>query len=168
MASESEGLQQHPGSGGSKEHEMFKGESPPSPTVAVPERVKKELEEKRREREAGTDQSEELSEPNQPEVDDKAVSEVVRKPTKTAGDLSQAAGGSAVITLEELLLRVRRIEEYLGIGAPQEAEAFDYPSEQPPRRPGKQHPIVRTPGSEAYNLPPVPLSSQERPSEGES
>ena len=45
------------------------------------------------------------------EVDDQTVSEVVRKPTRTAGDLSEVAGASEEITLDELLLRVRRIEK---------------------------------------------------------
>jgi hypothetical protein len=72
------------------------------------------------------------------EVDDEAVSAVVRKPTKTAGDLSQLAEASAGITTEDLardleavaskqgaptdrgllgdlLERVRRIEEHLGL-----------------------------------------------------
>ena len=56
-----------------------------------------------------------VSDEGQPEVDDQTVSEVVRKPTRTAGDLSEVAGASEEITLDELLLRVRRIEEYLGI-----------------------------------------------------
>jgi hypothetical protein len=70
-----------------------------------------------------------------PEIDDKTISEVVRKPTRTAGDLSEVAGGPAGITtenvardletaasksrlstdrdlLKELLDRVRRIERY--------------------------------------------------------
>jgi hypothetical protein len=51
----------------------------------------------------------------QPEVDDEVVSQVVVTPTKTAADLSQAAGASAEITIEELLRRVQRIEEHLGI-----------------------------------------------------
>jgi hypothetical protein len=91
--------------------------------------------------------SDPMADDEQPEIDDEEVSEIVRKPIKTTGDLSEA-GDSAGITLEELLRRVRRIEEYLGIGAHEEAEAFDYPSGQPPRRSGKQHPIVRTPGSD--------------------
>ena len=73
-----------------------------------------------------------------PEVDDETLSEVVRRPTRTAGDLSEVADASAGITtedlardlevvasrpgvqterdlLENLLRRVERIEEYLGI-----------------------------------------------------
>jgi hypothetical protein len=60
---------------------------------------------------------ESTSDDEQPEVDEKAVPEVVRKPTRTAGDLSEAAGYSAGIIPEELLRRVRRIEEYLGIAS---------------------------------------------------
>jgi hypothetical protein len=85
------------------------------------------------------------------EADDEAVSAVVLKPTRTAGELCEAAGGSAEITLEELLRRVRRIEEHLGIGTPKEAEAFEYldkPSGEPHSRAGKQHPTVRSPGRE--------------------
>jgi hypothetical protein len=72
------------------------------------------------------------------EVDDRTLSEVVRRPTRTAGDLSEVADASPGITtedlardleavasrpgvqterelLEDLLRRVRRIEEYLGL-----------------------------------------------------
>jgi hypothetical protein len=72
------------------------------------------------------------------EVDDETLSEVVRRPTRTAGDLSEVADASAGITTEDLardleavasrpgvrterelladlLRRVRRIEEYLGL-----------------------------------------------------
>jgi hypothetical protein len=69
--------------------------------------------------------SDPVADDEQPEVDAGTLSKVVRKPTRTAGDLSEAAGNSAGITFEELLRRVQRIEEYLGFGAPQEAEAFD-------------------------------------------
>jgi hypothetical protein len=78
------------------------------------------------------------SEDEQPEVDDGTLSEVVRRPTRTAGDLSEVADASPGITtedlardleavasrpgvrterelLEDLLRRVRRIEEYLGL-----------------------------------------------------
>jgi hypothetical protein len=73
-----------------------------------------------------------------PEIDDGTLSEVVRRPTRTAGDLSEVADASPGITtedlardleavasrpgvqterqlLEDLLRRVRRIEEYLGL-----------------------------------------------------
>jgi hypothetical protein len=78
------------------------------------------------------------SEDEFPEVDDETLSEVVRRPTRTAGDLSEVANASPGITtedlardleavasrpgvqterelLEDLLRRVRRIEEYLGL-----------------------------------------------------
>jgi hypothetical protein len=72
------------------------------------------------------------------EVDDETLSEVVRRPTRTAGDLSEAADASPRITTEDLardleavasrrgvpteselladlLRRVERIEQHLGI-----------------------------------------------------
>ena len=78
------------------------------------------------------------SEDEFPEVDDETLSEVVRRPTRTAGDLSEVADASPGITtedlardleavasrpgvqterelLEDLLRRVRRIEDYLGL-----------------------------------------------------
>jgi hypothetical protein len=82
--------------------------------------------------------SEPISDDGRPEVDDETLSEVVRRPTRTAGDLSEVADASPGITtedlasdleavasrpgvpterelLEELLRRVQRIEEHLGI-----------------------------------------------------
>jgi len=76
----------------------------------------------------------------QPEVDDGTLSEVIRKPTRTAGDLSEVADSSAGITtedvardlesvasrarrqterelLEDLVRRVERIEHHLGISS---------------------------------------------------
>jgi hypothetical protein len=73
-----------------------------------------------------------------PEVDDETLSEVVRRPTRTAGDLSEVPDASPGITTEDLardleavaskrgvqteselladlLRRVERIEEHLGI-----------------------------------------------------
>jgi hypothetical protein len=81
---------------------------------------------------------ESTSEDEQPEVDDVTLSEVVRRPTRTAGDLSEVADASRGITTEDLardleavaskqgapteselladlLERVKRIEEHLGI-----------------------------------------------------
>ena len=78
------------------------------------------------------------SEDEQPQVDDSTLSEVVRRPTRTAGDLSEVADASPGITTEELareleavaskrgvqteselladlVRRVERIEEHLGI-----------------------------------------------------
>jgi hypothetical protein len=115
-----------------------------------------------------------LSDDEQPEIDDGTLSEVVRRPTRTAGDLSEVADASPGITTEDLardleavasqrgvateselladlLRRVERIEQHLRIGDPQEPQAFDYldkPSGEPPRRSGKQHPTVRSPGRE--------------------
>ena len=74
----------------------------------------------------------------QPEIDDGTLSEVVRRPTRTAGDLSEVADATPGVTtddlarsleavaskpgvpterelLEELLRRVQRIERHLGI-----------------------------------------------------
>ncbi|MFL5202312.1 MAG: hypothetical protein ACJ8B9_09505 [Microvirga sp.] len=79
-----------------------------------------------------------ISDDEHPEVDDETLSEVVRRPTRTAGDLSEVADASPGITTEDLardleavaskpgvqtetelladlLRRVRRIEEDLGI-----------------------------------------------------
>jgi hypothetical protein len=84
----------------------------------------------------------------QPEVDDGTLSEVIRRPTRTAGDLSEVAEGSAEITtediardlesvasrsraptdrelLEDLLQRVERIEQHLGIGGPDQPMSYD-------------------------------------------
>ena len=79
-----------------------------------------------------------ISEGERPEVDDGTLSDVVRRPTRTAGDLSEVADATAGITTEDhardleavaskrgvlteselladLLRRVQRIEEHLGI-----------------------------------------------------
>jgi cytosine/adenosine deaminase-related metal-dependent hydrolase len=79
-----------------------------------------------------------MSDDEQPEVDDSTLSEVVRRPTRTAGDLSGVADASPGITTEDLardleavaskrgvptdrelladlLRRVERIEQHLGI-----------------------------------------------------
>jgi Arc/MetJ family transcription regulator len=84
--------------------------------------------------------SDAISDDEQPEVDDSTLSEVVRRPTRTSGDLSQVADASPAITtedlardleaiaskpggpterelLEELLRQVRRIGEHLGIAS---------------------------------------------------
>jgi hypothetical protein len=80
------------------------------------------------------------SDDEQPEVDGETVSEVVRKPNKTAGDLSEAADASSGKTTDdrardleavasqsegpserelllEILWRLRRLEEHLGVGS---------------------------------------------------
>ena len=82
--------------------------------------------------------SDPISDDEHPEVDDETLSEVVRRPTRTAGDLSEVADASPGITTEdlardleavaskpgvpterellvELLRRVERIEQHLGI-----------------------------------------------------
>jgi hypothetical protein len=82
--------------------------------------------------------SDPISDDEHPEVDDETLSEVVRRPTRTAGDLSEFADASPGITTEdltrdleavaskpgvpterellvELLRRVERIEQHLGI-----------------------------------------------------
>jgi hypothetical protein len=82
--------------------------------------------------------SDPIPEDEHPEIDDGTLSEVIRKPTRTAGDLSEVADGIAAITteevardlesvaskpptptdrelLEDLIRRVERIEQHLGI-----------------------------------------------------
>jgi hypothetical protein len=89
--------------------------------------------------------SDPISDDEQPEVDDSTLSDVVRRPTRTAGDLSVAADASPGITTEdlardleavasrreipiesellaELLRRVERIEEHLGMDAYQRSQ----------------------------------------------
>jgi hypothetical protein len=79
-----------------------------------------------------------ISDDEHPEVDDETLSEVVRRPTRTAGDLSEVADASPGITTEDLardleavaskrgvqteselladlLERVKRIEGHLGL-----------------------------------------------------
>jgi hypothetical protein len=79
-----------------------------------------------------------ISDEEHPEVEDETLSEVVRRPTRTAGDLSEVADASPGITTEDLardleavaskrgapteselladlLRRVERIEEHRGI-----------------------------------------------------
>jgi hypothetical protein len=81
-----------------------------------------------------------ISEDEQPAVDGETLSEVVRRPTRTAGDLSEVADASPGITTEDLardleavasmrgvpteselladlLQRVQRIEQHLGIAS---------------------------------------------------
>jgi hypothetical protein len=85
--------------------------------------------------------SEPIPHDGNPEIDDGTLSDVIRKPTRTAGDLSEVADSSAEITtediardlgsvasrsrtaterelLENLLRRVERIEQHLGIAGP--------------------------------------------------
>ena len=89
-----------------------------------------------------------IPEDESPEIDDGTVSEVIRKPTRTAGDLSEIADSSAGLTmedvardlesvasrsrtaterelLEDLLRRVERIEQHLEIGRPEQPMSDD-------------------------------------------
>jgi hypothetical protein len=89
-----------------------------------------------------------IPEDESPEIDDGTVSEVIRKPTRTAGDLSEIADSAAGLTmedvardlesvasrsrtaterelLEDLLRRVERIEQHLGIGRPEQPMSDD-------------------------------------------
>jgi hypothetical protein len=82
-----------------------------------------------------------------PEIDDGTISEVIRKPTRTAGDLSEIVEGPAGLTtedldrdlesvasksrtqteselLEELLRRVERIEQHLGIASTESDDKY--------------------------------------------
>jgi hypothetical protein len=82
-----------------------------------------------------------IPEDEDPEVDDGTLSDVIRKPTRTAGDLSEVADSTAGIStediardlesvasrsrrgtdreiLEDLIRRVERIEKHLGIAGP--------------------------------------------------
>jgi hypothetical protein len=82
--------------------------------------------------------SDPIPEDENPEINDGTLSDVIRKPTRTAGDLSEVADSSAGITtedvardlesvasksgtaterelLEDLLRRVERIEQHLGL-----------------------------------------------------
>jgi hypothetical protein len=81
-----------------------------------------------------------IPEDEDPEVDDGTLSDVIRKPTRTAGDLSEVADSSSGMTtedvardlesvasksrtaidrelLEDLIRRVERIEQHLGIAS---------------------------------------------------
>jgi len=81
-----------------------------------------------------------ISEDEDPEIDDGTLSDVIRKPTRTAGDLSEVADSSSGMTtedvardlesvvsksrtptdrelLEDLIRRVERIEQHLGIAS---------------------------------------------------
>jgi hypothetical protein len=85
--------------------------------------------------------SEPIAQDGNPEIDDGTLSEVIRKPTRTAGDLSEVADSSSGMTsedvardlesvasraraqtesehLEDLIQRVERIERHLGIAGP--------------------------------------------------
>jgi hypothetical protein len=100
--------------------------------------------------------SDPTSDDEQPEVDDGTLSEVFERPIKTAGDLSEAADAAPGITTEdlardleaaaktgvpserelllEILWRLRRVEEHLGVGSsgPVHPYTGGQFSEQPP------------------------------------
>jgi hypothetical protein len=84
--------------------------------------------------------SDPIPEDANPEIDEGTISDVIRKPTRTAGDLSEVVEGPAGLTteeaardlesaasksrtsadrelLEDLLRRVERIEQHLGISS---------------------------------------------------
>ena len=123
--------------------------------------------------------SDPTSDDEQSEIDDMTLSEVVRRPTRTAGDLSEVADASLGITtadlardleqvaakqgvateselLADLLERVERIEEQLGIGRADAPELFGRVPWPPfsvwgysrSRSSGREHPPVRTPSGE--------------------
>jgi hypothetical protein len=60
------------------------------------------------------------SEDEQPEVDDSTLSEVVRRPTRTAGDLSEVADASPGITTEDLARDLEAVASKRGV--PTESE----------------------------------------------
>jgi hypothetical protein len=115
-------------------------------------------------------------------VDDGTLSEVVRRPTRTAGDLSEVADASAGITLGELLRRVRRMENEISeLRESVRRIERNIRSLPVPRDTGSQGPVVPVtpsgPKSEPLNptrLTPAPTSArlprlkQDGPSEGES
>jgi hypothetical protein len=65
--------------------------------------------------------AEETSDDERTAVDDELVPEVLRKPIRTAGGLSETGDASSGITLEELLGRVQRLETS-PIGKPEEPD----------------------------------------------
>jgi hypothetical protein len=121
------------------------------------------------------------SEDEQPEVDDGTLSEVVRRPTRTAGDLSEVADASPGITtkdlardleavaskrgvptdselLANLLERVKRIEEQLGIGGP------EVPLEPRPLKRGDiVHTLDQPPSVPVREFPGHQVAGEEKP-----
>ena len=122
--------------------------------------------------------SDPTSDDEQSEIDDGTLSEVVRRPTRTAGDLSEVADASPGITtadlardleavaakqgvpteselIADLLERVERIEEQLGIGRANTPEPFGRVPEPSAfgdtprsRSSATEHPPVPTPSGE--------------------
>jgi hypothetical protein len=62
------------------------------------------------------------SEDEQPDVDDGTLSEIVRRPTRTAGDLSEVADASPGITTEDLARDLEAVASKRGV--PTESELF--------------------------------------------
>jgi hypothetical protein len=56
-----------------------------------------------------------ISEDEHPEVDDETLSEVVRRPTRTAGDLSEVADASPGITTEDLARDLEAVASKRGV-----------------------------------------------------
>jgi hypothetical protein len=96
--------------------------------------------------------SDPIPEDENPEIDEGTISEVIRKPTRTAGDLSEVVEGPTGLTTEEvardlesaasksrtqtesellkdLLRRVERIEQHLGIASTGSDDALPSPSQ---------------------------------------
>jgi hypothetical protein len=96
--------------------------------------------------------SDPIPEGESPEIDEGTISEVIRKPTRTAGDLAEVADSTAGITTEDLahdlesvasksrtqtdrelldglLRRVERIEQRLGIATDPDDDPSRPPSE---------------------------------------
>ena len=59
--------------------------------------------------------SDPMSDDEHPEVDDETLSEVVRRPTRTAGDLSEAADASPGITTEDLARDLEAVASKRGV-----------------------------------------------------
>jgi hypothetical protein len=91
-----------------------------------------------------------------PEVDDEKLSEVVRRPTRAAGDLSEGADAAAGITLEELLLRVSRMENEISELRERVGQI---------ERKSRSSPVPRDPDSEPVTraVPPGPKSEPIKP-----
>jgi hypothetical protein len=124
-----------------------------------------------------------ISDAEHPDVDDETLSEVVRRPTRTAGDLSEAADASPGITTEdlardleaiaskrgvsteselltELLRRVERIEEHLGMDAYQRSRATNETAgAAKPGRSGPSGVLIMVAASPVW-LGPIPLPNK--------
>jgi hypothetical protein len=111
------------------------------------------------------------SEDQFPEVDEATLSDVVRRPTRTAGDLSEVADASAGITLEELLRRVQRMENEISeLRESVRRIERDIHSSPLPRDMGGQGPVVPITSSAPKSKPldPARRPRLNDPSEGET